>query len=423
MVLFTEMYVSELLGDPVVDRLQEPIGRVKDIIIVWGDTFPRVVGFVVATFPNNKEQILLLSEIELVGRQFVVAKSAKERLVFAPARDDDLRLARDIMDKQIVDVDGAKVIRVNDLKLAMVDQDVRLIAADVGFSGFLRRIGFESVFSFIFSLFGKRLPENLIGWDHVEPLKTDISKGLIAIPHKRTSDLHPSDIAQIISQVHSDEKTAIFSSLTEKTAAEALHELEPRIGAMLLQTLDTKKALGILDKMPPDETADVLGDLPQEKAEEFLRLMKTRKASAINKLLKHPDETAGGLMTTEFIILPENFTVEQTINHLRENAPSAETIYYLYVVDENEKLKGVLSLRSLIINPPEKQISDIMIKAPISVTSAMNIKHVAQVVSKYNLLAVPVVDQDGKIQGIITVDDVVDFMLPPLSRRKRQMLG
>lgn len=419
MVIFTEMYLSELLGDPVVDRLQEFIGRVKDIIVTLGDPFPKVLGLLIEMDSSKKQQILLLPEIDLIGKKFVVTKSPKDRLAFTIPRDGEVYLARDIMDKQIVDVDGVRVIRVNDLKLAMVDQDIRLLAVDVGFNGFLRRLRVYDFVVWILGFFKKKLPDHLIGWDHVETLKT----GIITIPHSRTTELHPADIAHIISQVHSEEKTAIFASLSEKKAAEALHELEPHIGAMLLQTMDTKKALGILEKMPVDEAADVLGDIPSEKAEEFIRLLKIRKANEIRKLLKHADETAGGLMTTEFVVLPESYTVDQTINYLRENAPSAETIYYLYIVDKNEKLIGVLSLRSLIINAPDVLISEIMIKEPMTVSSSMDQRSVAEVISKYNLLAVPVVDSENKLLGIVTVDDVMDFILPPISRRKRQMLG
>ncbi|MDD4179321.1 MAG: CBS domain-containing protein, partial [Candidatus Margulisbacteria bacterium] len=334
-------------------------------------------------------------------------------------REGEVLLMRDVMDQQVVDMEGARVIRVNDLKLAKVDQDIRLIAADVGLKGMLRRLGLERVVGWLGGWVGKKIPEQLIGWDHVQ----NLSGGRVAIPTKTFIDLHPADVAQIISQARTDDKTAIFSALTEKTAAESLHELEPLLGALLISTLDTKKALGILEKMPVDEAADIIGDLPVDKAEELLRLMRVRKSGAIRKLVKHRDETAGGLMTTEFIALPQELTVEQVINKLREAAPEAETIYYLYVIDDVGHLVGVLSLRKLIISPPQTPISEIMIKDSITVTPEMNQKEVSDVISKYNLLAVPVVDGENKIHGIITVDDVMDLILPPLSRRKRQMLG
>jgi magnesium transporter len=423
MVLFSEMFLSELKNVPVVDRLQETVGDVRDFLIAVGDVFPKITGLLVHVYGKRENLIILVGEIDLIGKQFVVTKSVNERIVYAKPRSDDLFLWRDLMDKQIVDTEGARVIRVNDLKLGKIEQDIRLIAADVGFKGLLRRLGFLGLFSFIFGIFKKGVPESLIGWDHVEQLKTGKVKGMITVPTRHLSEMHPSDIANIISQVHSEEKTAIFSSLSDKTAAEALHELEPKIQALLLLTVDTKKALGVLEKMPSDEVADVLGDLMPDKAEELLRLMKPKKANKVRKLLSHPEETAGGLMTTEFVSIPRNISVQQTIEKMRELAPEAETIYYLYVVDEEEKLVGVLSLRDLIISPPEIFIYQIMVKDVITVIPDTNQRQVAEIISKYNLLAVPVVDPENKILGIVTVDDVVDFILPPISRRMRHMLG
>ena len=420
MVLFSEMFASELIGDPVVDRVQENIGRVKDVIITLGETFPKVTGLLIEVGEVEKaKKVLLIGEIDLVGKQFVSTRSTKDRVPLTTLREGEVLLSRDVMDQQVVDLDGARVIRVNDLKLAKMDQDIRLIAADVGLTGMLRRLGLARFGGWVVGLFGKKLPEQLIGWDHVQ----DLSGGKIAIPTKSITNLHPADVAQIISQVQTEQKTAIFSALSDKTAAEALHELEPVIGAVLIATLDTKKSLGVLEKMPIDEAADIIGDLPLDKAEELLRLMRPRKSGEIRKLLKHRDETAGGLMTTEFVALPLNMTVEQVITRLRETAPDAETIYYIYVIDDEGRLAGVLSLRSLIVAPPDKTIAEIMLGNTIKVLPEMNQREVADVISKYNLLAVPVVDHENKLLGIITVDDVMDLILPPTSKRKRQMLG
>jgi len=417
------MFVSELRGVTVVDRLQDNIGEIRDFILTVGEVFPRVTGLLVRLSKNNDDTIILMSEIDLIGKKFVTTKSVKERIVFTQPRQGELLLWQDLMDKQIVDTEGARVIRVNDLKLGKIEQDVRLIAADVGFRGLLRRLGCLGFFSFIFRLFGRQVSDTLIGWDHVEHLMTGRAKGMITVPAKHVSEMHPSDIASIISQVHSAERTAIFSSLADKTAAEALHELEPKLQALLLTTLDTKKALGVLDKMPADEVADVLGDLDPEKAEELLRLIKPRKSASVRELLSHPDETAGGLMTTEFISIPSNFNCHQTIEKMRELVPTAETVFYIYVVDQAEKLVGVVSLRDLILSLPETPIASIMVKELKTVEPETDQRRVAQAISKYNLLAVPVVDQNNKILGIVTVDDVVDFILPPISRRIRHVLG
>jgi Mg2+ transporter MgtE len=230
-------------------------------------------------------------------------------------------------------------------------------------------------------------------------------------------------VAQIISQVPFEEKLAIFESLKTSLASEVLHELEPDVQKSLIENLKPYLAANVLENMPPDEASDVLGDLGEEKTHELLALMRPRDALAVKKLLKHEDTTAGGLMTTEFIALPENLTVQEVIDKLREMAPDAETIYYLYATGENEELKGVLSLRRLIISQPQIPIKEIMNSQIIKVHPEIDQKEVAELISKYNLLALPVVDQENKILGIITVDDIVDLILPPISRRKRFGLG
>ncbi len=423
MVLFSEMFLSDLINDPVVDKLQENIGRVKDILVSLDKSFPKVLGILVKK-NDGKRSVILIDEIDLIGKQFVSTKQVKEKIPFTIQRSGEILALQDIVDKQIVDVTGAKVIRVNDLKLAKIDQEVHLIAADVGLKGMLRRLGLENFFSFIFGIFGRPVPESLIGWDHVDLLKhpTDAPIAL-TIPHQQLQGLHPAEIADVISRVHTGERTAIFESLSEKTAAEALHELEPKIQAMLLLTLNTKKALGILEKMPLDEAADVLGDIPLDRAEEFLRLLRPKRAQKIKELMRHPEKTAGGLMNTEFLTIPYNLTCDEAIKVIRQSAPAAETINYIYIIDEKEALAGILSIKHLIISPPETKISSIMKTKIISVTEKTDERQIADLISKYNLLAVPVVDEQHKIKGIVMVDDIIDYILPPISRRKKHMLG
>lgn len=417
------MFVSELIGKPVIDRFEERIGMVADILVAFEHTFPKVSGLLIELDGASEKKVVLIGDIDLVGRQFVSTKTVRERVPFCALSADDVLLRRDVLDKQIVDTQGARVVRVNDIKLAKAEEEIRLIAVDIGISGLLRRLGLEGILIRIFGVLRLKIDPSLIGWNYVEFLKKDVQKGKLTIPHKRVEELHPSDIASIISELRSNARTEIFATLPDKTAAEALHELAPKIQAFLLTTVDTKKALSILNKMPVDEAADVLGDIPEEKSDELLRLMRNKKAGEIRKLLKHHDETAGGLMTTEIISLPQDLTVEETITKLREIAPSAETIYYLYVINEDSRFVGVVTLRRLIVSKPSMKLSEIMIKDLITVPPEANQRRVADVISKYNLLAVPVVGSDGKILGIVTVDDVIDFILPPIARRKRQMLG
>ena len=423
MVYFSDMYASEMLGQLVVDRTEAKIGKVKDIVLDTSEQFPKTIGLLLKMEGSDKEKIILISELNLIGRRVISSSRIKENTAFASLRNGEVLVRKDLLDKQIVDIHGSKVVRVNDLKFAKAGEDIRLIAADVGMRGILRRLKIEDMISSFLSIFGISIKDDLIGWNFVEPLKTDIAGLKLVVPYEGMSKLHPADIASIISQVHTEEKTAIFESLSTETAAEALHELEPRIQAFLIGTLDTKKALSIIEKMPPDEAADVLGDLQEEKATELLRLMRHKRAEEIQGLLKHGEETAGGLMTTEFVTIPASFTAAQTIERLRELAPSAETIYYLYVTDDDGHLTGVLSLRNLIIAGQNTPVTEICSSKMITVKPEASQRQVADIISKYNLLAVPVVDTLNRIIGIVTVDDVVDFIIPPLARRKRMSVG
>lgn len=423
MVYFNDMFVSEIIGQVVIDRAEEKIGHVKDIVIEPGEQFPKIIGLLIRFDDSKKEAIILLGEFNMISRRLISVNSTKDKIAFAPPREGEVMLQKDLMDKQIVDIHGSKVVRVNDLKLAKIGEEIRLIAADVGIKGLIRRLRINWLVEPVIARLKFPFKDDLIGWNFVEPMQTDIIRLKLVVPFQGVSKLHPSDIASIISQVHTDEKTAIFESLSTETAAEALHELEPHIQAFLISALDTKKAISILERMPSDEAADVLGDLPEEKTNDLIRLMKHKKAEEVQELLKHDEETAGGLMTTEFITIPQSLTVAQTIEKLRETAPSVETIYYLYVTDEAEHLVGVLSLRRLIISKQDVLVSDIMIPKIITVSPEAGQRQVADVISKYNLLAVPVVDKLNRILGIITVDDVVDFIIPPLARRKRMSVG
>jgi magnesium transporter len=232
--------------------------------------------------------------------------------------------------------------------------------------------------------------------------------------------MHPADLAEIISEASQRERTALFGSLDVETAAEALHELEPKVQADIIDDMSKEKASDILEQMPPDEAADVLGDLPEDKAKELIDLMEKEEAKDVQELLEHEEDTAGGLMTTEYLAFPPNMSVEDAIRALRLEARDVETIYYLYILDENERLVGVVTLKDLILASPDARIQDIM-RTPVKTLSIETERNdVAEFISKYNLLAAPVVDGNNVMQGIVTVDDVLDFLLPTASKKKRR---
>lgn len=421
MLFINEMFVSDLLKNPVIDRAGDKIGRITDIVIEIGGLYPKVTGFEVGSFA--KKYVINHQTVDVINKRILSLKFLQDDVYRRELRENEIYLQKDLLDKQIVDTHGCKVVRINDLKLANFEGDIRLVAVDIGLKGLLRRLGVEAPVVKLVGMLGNQINDNIIGWDYLEPLETELSRVKLTVPHEKISRLHPADIADIMSQLNVKEQVAIIKSLDHETAAEALGEVEPELQAAIMATLEGEHASDILEEMPADEAADLLGELSEEKARELLDLMDEAEAEEVQELLEYDEETAGGLMTTEFIALPAFLSIDQTIRQLRELAPEAETVYYLYVVNNSEELVGVVSLRDLIISPAETSLEEIMITKVISVPADLPQRQVADAIAKYNLLAVPVVDEEKKLIGIVTVDDVMDFVYPTEKRRKPSRYG
>jgi len=415
-----DIFVSDVYQKPLLDQIGEEIGKLKDITVGQGDPFPAILSLVAV---SGKQTFLIpWEQVNLFNKRVISANVLKKDLQPADSAPSDILIVRDLLDKQIVDINGAKLVRVNDLRLGDVNGKMCLVAVDIGFRGILRRLGVEARGERFLAMFRYRLPNTLIGWHYLQPVEPKLSKLTLTISRQKASKLHPADLAEIISEVSQKERTAIFGTLDVETAAEALHELEPSVQADIIDDMSKEKASDILEQMPPDEVADVLGDLPENKAKELIGLMEKEDAQEVQELLEHEEDTAGGLMTTEYLAFPPDLSVEDAIRELRLEAPDVETVYYLYILDDDERLMGVISLKDLILARPETLIQDIM-KSPVKTLSLeTSQKDVAEFISKYNLLAAPVVDENMVLRGIVTVDDVVDFLLPTASRKRRRKL-
>ncbi len=413
-----EIFVSEVYKQPVLDQTGEEIGRLKDIVVGMGEPFPAVTALVVAS--GKDTYVLPWDQINLFNRRVISVSSLGKDLSPSSLSANDILIYRDLLDKQIVDINGAKLVRVNDLELGAVKGRLCLVAADIGLRGLLRRLGVEKRGEKMLSLFNYKLQLKLSPWHYVQTIEPKLTRLTLTVSRQKISHIHPADLAEIITEVSQKERTALFGSLDVDTAAEALHELEPRVQVNIIDDMSKERASDILERMPPDEAADVLGDLPEAKAQELINLMEKEEAEDVQELLEHEEDTAGGLMTTAFLAYPPDMTVEEAIKELRLEAPDVETIYYLYIVDLQERVIGVISLKNLILAMPQTLLGDIMVTPVKTLSLDAKEKDVAEFVSKYNLLAAPVVDENNTLRGIVTVDDVVDFLMPTASRKKRR---
>ena len=408
------LYLSQAIGRPVRDQHGEPIGTVADLIVAIGDRYPPVTGIVVKT--NGREIFLHWRSVTALDATGATLGTSAIDISKFHQRPNEIRLKQDLMDRQIVDIDGRKVVRVNDLRLDEVEGALHLVAVDVGTSGLLRRLGVEGPWRTIARGLRREVPERYIDWEDVDPVERTIASVKLRVPHKGLAELHPADLATIIDQLSRSDRVGLIQSLDYEAAADAIGEMEPEAQVDILEDLEPERAADILEEMDPDEAADLVADLSEESREEILGLMEKDEAEEVQELMEYDEDTAGGIMTTEFVAVPATLTAAQTIDRLRELEPNAETIYYVYVTDADNRLVGVLSLRDLIVAKPDRVIADFMFDEPVAVNTGASQEEVTEIVARYNLLAVPVVDEQGRLEGIVTVDDAIDTLLPQGSR-------
>ncbi|BDV43546.1 membrane protein [Geotalea uraniireducens] len=417
--LVNELYLSEVLDRTVINDQGHEVGRLWDMIMIPGEVFPEVSHLLVK---DRKQLYSIPWQGITLFTPFVISASAPLGEIikgkYTPS-EADILVKRDILDKQIVDVDGAKVVRVNDLKLGNRKDLLCIFTVDIGFRGLLRRLGHERLWEQAARLLRKEIRHQEISWEYVQPLETNASRLTLTMARDQMADMHPADIASIISQLSHTHIQTVLTSLDTETAGEAIHELEPELRSRVMSQLDSEQASDILEEMAPDEAADVLGDLPEEKAKELLELMDEEEAEDIQELLEHEEDSAGGLMNSEYIAIGEALTVDEALAEIRRLAPETETVYYAYVIDREERLQGVVSLKELLLNEGNMPIAEIMTTNLKTVDVEATPEDILEIVAKYNLVAVPVLDEEEKMAGIVTVDDILELFLPFALRRRR----
>ncbi len=410
------LYLSQALGRPVLDRHAEPIGKVADLIVAIEGRYPPVTGLVVST--GRRRIFLPWSDVRSFGRDGATLSAHRIDIERFVQRPNELGLAADLQDKQIVDIDGRKVVRVNDLRLDDIDGRLHLVAVDVGATGIARRLGVEGTFVRLAARLHLPEMERYIDWEDVDPVETSIASIRLRVPHGGLRALHPVDLATIIDQLAPRDRAGVLASLDDEQVADTIEVMDPDTQVEVLEDLAPERAADILEEMSPDDAADLVADLSAEARAEILPLMEPDEADELGELLAYPEDSAGGIMTTEFIAVSEELTAAETIERLRELEPDAETIYYLYVTDPDGRLAGVLSLRDLIVSRPDARLQSFMIREPVVVSTRTPGAEVASLIARYDLLAVPVVGDDGRLEGIVTVDDAIDTVLPMTWKRR-----
>lgn len=321
-----------------------------------------------------------------------------------------------LLDKQVVDTDGAKIRRVNDLHFLKTRHGLHLVHVDVGFRGLMRRVGLLRIFDAILdALFDYKLSDHLIPWKFTQPLSSpDLLR--LNIAQSRLGQIHPADLADILEELNIKQRSAVFQALDVETAAETLEETDPKIQVSLINDLNSEKASDIIEEMTLSEAADLIGDLPKAKAEVILKEMEKDIAEDVKELLAHPEREAGDMMTTSYLSFSPSTTVREAMDKLRREAADIDLLYYVYVTDEEEHLLGVISLRDLLLADPAQKLTDIMDERVVSVR--LDDKHdtIAEQFAKYAVTAIPVVDEEEKMQGAIIFRNLLEIVAPQLGK-------
>lgn len=405
--------LSELLGLSVTDTTGAVVGRVREATVDRHQFPDRVGSLVVRT--RTGEKLVDTRQLQLSEKRELKAITPEADWKDFESKDTFLLLGRDLLDQQIIDVHGRKVVRVNDVDLLVEPVNhhtiFRLAGVDVGTRGAVRRLLKGVLPAGAVERLVAKLPPRLIPWNFVDLIETDPARRVkLKIEHTRLAELHPADIADIVEELSPAEREAVFETLDEHVAAEALEEVEPRLQVKILESLDYDRAADIVEEMDPDAAADLLADMEPERAEEVLEEMEPAEREEVSELLEFEENTAAGRMTTDYIALPANARVRDAVQALRQFEGGIETVNTMFLIDDEEHLVGAVLLASLLLASDDAPLTSVMMHPTVSVHAGANEKTFAELFDKYNLLSLPVLDDEGKMTGIITADDLIALL-------------
>jgi magnesium transporter len=424
MTSLTTFYLSGIIGKEAFDADGDAIGVIRDLLISAVPSLHNDPGHQLVTGVRlrvkKEEHIYSFKSFRVVKAREMLNVSCSELFELGNEEvENGLMLVENILDKQIVDLNGRKLVRVNDVRLATLPAGTFAIAVDIGIEGLLRRIGIALPIKRFLSIFKVNIPAKFILWDDVQAIDFSNLNIRLSKSYAKLHTLHPSDIADILEDLGKKSSMSVFSALDDEKAADVLEELETHAQIHIVENLPVNKAADVLEKMPADEVADILDELEDEKAELLLKEMDMESSQEVRDLLEYDDDLVGSIMTTDYLSFSASKTVEEVLHELRMKKPEAAELYNLFVTENDDELIGTFNLRDLVLAEPTLSVSEIMKSEPVCLFDDQKTRAIAEIVSKYNMLAVPVVDRKNLLQGMVVVDDVVEDLINERRTRKR----
>ena len=404
--------LSELLGAVVYDPTGARCGRVRELALAPQEDRARIAVFIVKT--KSGDRMVPYSAVQSINGG-VKTTTASGEWQPRDAGEGFLLLERDLLDQQVIDVFGRKVVRVNDVDLHQENDDQNAIlkvgSVDVGARGAVRRLLRGVVPYIALRTLLRQIPPRTIPWDFVDLIETDPARRVrLKISNERLASLHPADIADIVEELAPDEREAVFETLDEEVAADALEEVEPKVQKAIVESLEPDRVAEIVEEMQPDAAADLLADLPEERTSEILLEMEPEERKEMVELLEFRENTAAGRMNTEYLALSLNAGVEDAVEALRKFEGGVETVSTIYLIDSHGTLVGAVPLAKVVLAPPRTPLLSLTQEPLIFSHAGADEKEVAELFDKYNLMALPVVDDDRKLTGVITSDDIISLL-------------
>jgi sporulation protein YlmC with PRC-barrel domain len=415
------IYFSQLLDKYVIDKNGQWSGKIYDIVVKPTEVYPQSACLIIRKgFPNRRYAQINWPDILTIDNKEARLKIEKEKIVFSESRNnkEELSLRRDILDQQVVDIYNHKVIRINDIHFLRVEHALMIAHVDISARGLIRRLGFEKIFE-------PFLPkiERLISWKYIHPLSINpVSMTIkVDVPEKQFSNIPAADLGEIFLDLNAKHQIAIFKSLDLNTKAKVFVNIDLKTQKLLIEELSPKEIAEVLNNIPSDEATDFLEKLPPDTADTLLGLIETKYAKKLSQLLGYSSDSAGGLMTTEYIAFIKDTPVEAALKQIKERSFKVEPAQFVYIIDEQQRLSGSTNLRCLISLGPQEPIQNACFPKTYFVHLDSGVKEVAYLMEKYKYYAIPVVDQNNVLQGIITVDDILSQLISIAWRRLKKI--
>ena len=424
------IFFSQLMDKPVWDKDARQVGEIYDLVVKSSQVYPISDALIIRKgFPNRKYALVNWQDIEKIDKDGSILKIGSGALHFSEIHDDkkELTLRRDILDQQVVDTHNHKVIRVNDIQLLIVDHALMIAHVDIGSRGILRRLGFLKGMDLVIKLFNSKAKylknEHLISWKYIQPLTINpVSMTIkIDLPQKNLTNIPAADLGDIFLDLNINHQIALFKSLNLANKGKIFTNIDFKTQRLLLEESSDQEISELLNNIPSDEATDFLEKLPRDKTKHILTLIENKYSKRLSQLLGYSGDSAGGLMTTEYIAFIKDTTVETALNEIKERKFKSEPVQFIYIIDESGKLLNTTNLRRLIMASPDEPIQNSAFPKTYFVHLDSSVKEVAYLMEKYKYFAIPVVDENNLLQGIITVDDILSQLIAFAWRRLKKI--